>query len=254
MQKNARAKGLKRKARIGAKLVVRRAPGSVPDTISFLNSIANNPGRKPLVKKAAYNLARILREAPDVGVKAMDRLLLIEAHKGLSFVTVCRIFGSPLAFTTIKGKMKALAHHEIEFEGLLRTFEELQKDVKLAYERKIPEGVAGHVVECKRGEFYRKLIYFGAHHRASKSYLTDMVVSRMEYLGLPESEIKEVEAIKGGMHQQFHKERHLKKRAKYEATEGKLEAAENSRKAANTARKKMRRLEKVLYEKFVKKL
>lgn len=235
-----RHKSAKKKLVIGARMLKRNPEKLVSEAIEILNSIAGQTKRKPKTKKAAMTMARLLMEAPKTGYASIEKLLQIEAKKGISLSTICRIFASPLAFTTLKRKLKDIANHKGEFKQLLESFESLKKDVQWAYKRKIPAIETKKVLQCKRGEFYRKLFFFAGKHSAPKSFVTDLIISRMQYLEFPAEAIAEAERIKWGMHHHSHNWYAAKKKGNKEAM--------------NRSRRKVRGLNKIFNEKFAKKL
>ncbi len=151
--KHKRHKSAKKKLVIGARMLKRNPEKLVPEAIAMLNEVAGHPKRKPKTKKAALTMARLLAENPKVGHGAIDKLLYIEREKGISFSLLCRIFASPLAFTTLKGKLRAISKHRGEFKELFEAFEGLRKDVQWAYNRRIPPSETREVLECPKGEF-----------------------------------------------------------------------------------------------------
>jgi len=96
------------------------------------------------------------------------------------------------------------------------------------------------VLACRQGQFYERVIKLAIRHSAPKSLVTNLSIRRMRDLKMPKAEIAEAERIRWGIHHQAHRMYIAERKGNHEQQ--------------LKARAKVRKLEKIFMNKFVKRL
>jgi len=192
-----------------------------------------HPTKQSRLRVTVVRLGRLLHEDPISLGKSIGLLGDMVKRKRIPPRTFYRVLNVPLAYTTLKKKLRQFSNGEIHFDQLMES-------VERAYERRVPKNKIEAVVKCREGLFYAKVLRLAMVYSTPKSFVSALTIRRMKYLKMPAEEIAETEKISWGIHQQSHKWH---------------KAEETGKRATRIKRRKrMRALEKIFFEKFAKKL
>lgn len=167
------------------------------NAIRHLRLVSSNPERKASLRKAANVMSLILEHTQRDGRKILRNLVEIDEKHNLSIGTVVRVFSAPLAFTTLKAKLRDLASKRLSFSDFMDA-------IDASYERRVPHRQVEEILNCQKGKFYEKIFKAAFLHGSPRSFITNVALKRMHLLGLPKKNIDEANRLRWQIHGETH--------------------------------------------------